>query len=86
MQKIAYLRQRSGAKALLALKCFATWSLFDFMRQYMDGTTSSSLYEVKLGQQNSVVKLMLTAWRTAMMKLKTSLPMLIKLFSTLLAS
>lgn len=51
MQKIAYLRQRSGAKALLALKCFATWSLFDFMRQYMDGTTSSSLYEVKLGQQ-----------------------------------
>lgn len=50
MQKIAYLRERSGAKALLALKCFATWGVFDFMRQYMDGTTSSSLYEVKLGQ------------------------------------
>ncbi|MTI45828.1 carboxynorspermidine decarboxylase [Roseibium hamelinense] len=49
MEKIAYLRERSDAKALLALKCFATWCVFDFMRDYMDGTTSSSLNEVKLG-------------------------------------
>src|SRR5690554_7971511 len=51
MEKIAYVRQQSGAKVLLALKCFATWSVFDLMQQYMDGTTSSSLYEVKLGRQ-----------------------------------
>ena len=51
MEKIAYVRQQSGAKALLALKCFATWSVFDLMREYMDGTTSSSLYEVKLGRE-----------------------------------
>jgi len=51
MEKIAYVREHSGAKALLALKCFATWSVFDFMSEYMDGTTSSSLYEVKLGRQ-----------------------------------
>ncbi len=51
MEKIAYVREKSGAKALLALKCFATWSVFDFMRQYMDGTTSSSLYEVRLGRE-----------------------------------
>lgn len=51
MEKIAYVREKSGAKALLALKCFATWSVFDFMRQYMDGTTSSSLNEVKLGHE-----------------------------------
>ncbi|WP_296987113.1 carboxynorspermidine decarboxylase [Thalassospira sp. UBA1131] len=51
MEKIAYVREHSGAKALLALKCFATWSVFDFMSHYMDGTTSSSLYEVKLGRQ-----------------------------------
>ncbi|GGJ08923.1 carboxynorspermidine decarboxylase [Halopseudomonas pertucinogena] len=51
MEKIAYLREHSGAKALLALKCFATWSVFDLMNQYMDGTTSSSLYEVKLGKR-----------------------------------
>lgn len=51
MQKIAWLREASGAKSLLALKCFATWSVFDFMAQYMDGSTSSSLYEVKLGYE-----------------------------------
>nr|WP_272214299.1 carboxynorspermidine decarboxylase [Marinicella sp. W31]MDC2879418.1 carboxynorspermidine decarboxylase [Marinicella sp. W31] len=49
LDKIAWLREASGAKALLALKCFATWSVFDQMSAYMDGTTSSSLYEVKLG-------------------------------------
>lgn len=49
MEKIAYVREHSGAKSLLALKCFATWSVFDLMSEYMDGTTSSSLYEVKLG-------------------------------------
>ncbi|WP_374829191.1 carboxynorspermidine decarboxylase [Paenochrobactrum pullorum] len=51
MEKIAYVREKSGAKALLALKCFATWSVFDLMSQYMDGTTSSSLNEVKLGRE-----------------------------------
>lgn len=51
MEKIAQLRDRSGAKALLALKCFATWSVFDMMSDYMDGTTSSSLFEVKLGRE-----------------------------------
>lgn len=51
MERIAQLRARSGAKALLALKCFATWSVFDFMADYMDGTTSSSLYELRLGRQ-----------------------------------
>jgi len=51
MDLIAQLREQSGAKALLALKCFATWSVFDFMSEYMDGTTSSSLFEVKLGRE-----------------------------------
>lgn len=50
MEKIAWLRDASGAKSLLALKCFATWSVFDFMSDYMDGTTSSSLFELKLGR------------------------------------
>lgn len=49
LQIIDQVRQQSGAKVLLALKCFATWAVFDVMRPYMDGTTSSSLYEVKLG-------------------------------------
>lgn len=51
LQKIQAVRERSGARVLLALKCFATWSVFDLMRQYMDGTTSSSLYEVRLGRE-----------------------------------
>ncbi|MDP5306898.1 carboxynorspermidine decarboxylase [Paracoccus spongiarum] len=51
MERIARLRARSGAKALLALKCFATWSVFDLMREHLDGTTSSSLYELRLGHE-----------------------------------
>ena len=51
MQIIDRLREGSGAKALLALKCFATWSAFDLMREHMDGTTSSSLYELRLGRE-----------------------------------
>ncbi|KXF74843.1 carboxynorspermidine decarboxylase [Paramesorhizobium deserti] len=51
LSTIKHVREHSGAKALLALKCFATWSVFDLMRDYMDGTTSSSLYEMRLGRE-----------------------------------
>lgn len=51
MQIIERIQQISGAKCLLALKCFATWSTFPLMRKYMSGTTSSSLYEAKLGYE-----------------------------------
>lgn len=51
MKKIQRLTDLSGAKALLALKCFATWGVFDFMRPFMAGTTSSSLYELRLGYE-----------------------------------
>jgi carboxynorspermidine decarboxylase len=50
LEIIDRVREASGAKALLALKCFATWSVFDLMREHIDGTTSSSLNEVKLGK------------------------------------
>lgn len=45
------LRAASGAKCLLALKCFATWSTFEQIAPHLDGTTSSSLNEVKLGRE-----------------------------------
>ena len=51
LKKIEYVRERSGAKSVLALKCFSTWSVFPLMRKYMAGTTSSSLYEARLGQE-----------------------------------
>ncbi len=51
LKKIETLRKVSGAKSVLALKCFSTWSVFDLMKQYMDGTTSSSLFEARLGYE-----------------------------------
>ncbi len=48
---IRQIREMSGAKSVLALKCFSTWCVFDLMRDHMDGTTSSSLYEAKLGHE-----------------------------------
>lgn len=51
LEKIKHVRERSGAKSVLALKCFSTWSVFGLMSKYMDGTTSSSLYEAKLGHE-----------------------------------
>lgn len=51
MEKIKLIREMSGARSLLALKCFATWGAFPLMKEYMDGTTSSSLFEAKLGHE-----------------------------------
>ncbi len=51
LEKIKHVRERSGAKSVLAQKCFSTWSVFPLMSKYMDGTTSSSLYEAKLGHE-----------------------------------
>lgn len=51
LQVAEQLRVASGAKLLLALKCFATWSVFDLMSRYLDGTTSSSLNEARLGHE-----------------------------------
>lgn len=50
MEIVRRVRALCGAKSLLALKCFAAWSVFPLMRRYMDGTTSSSLYEARLGR------------------------------------
>ena len=51
LEIIQRIREISGAKSVLALKCFSTWCVFDLMRQYMDGTTSSSLFEARLGHE-----------------------------------
>jgi len=51
LEIIRFIREESGAKSVLALKCFSTWCVFDLMRQYMDGTTSSSLFEARLGHE-----------------------------------
>lgn len=51
MEVIRSVRERSGAKSVLALKCFSAWSVFPLMREYLDGTTSSSLFEARLGHE-----------------------------------
>ncbi len=51
LKKIKYVRDISGARSVLALKCFSTWAVFSLMKEYMDGTTSSSVYEARLGRE-----------------------------------
>ena len=51
LEIIQMIREKSGARSVLALKCFSTWCVFDLMSHYMDGTTSSSLFEARLGHE-----------------------------------
>ena len=51
LEVVRDVREASGAKVVLALKCFATWSVFDLMARYLDGTTSSSVNEARLGHE-----------------------------------
>lgn len=51
LERVALLRRESGCKVVLALKCFSTWGVFPLMRDYLDGTTSSSVYEARLGRE-----------------------------------
>ncbi|WP_406733242.1 carboxynorspermidine decarboxylase [Vibrio scophthalmi] len=51
LEKAKCLKEASGVKLVLALKCFSTWGVFDIIKPYLDGTTSSGPYEVKLGYE-----------------------------------
>lgn len=51
LRVIDRVRKQSGAKVVLALKCFSTWCVFDLMKGYLDGTTASSPYEARLGKE-----------------------------------
>lgn len=51
LEKAKQLKALSGAKLVLALKCFSTFATFETIKPYLDGTTSSGPYEVKLGYE-----------------------------------
>ncbi len=51
LEIVREVRERSGAKAVLALKCFSTWGVFPLLARVLDGTTSSSAYEARLGHE-----------------------------------
>jgi carboxynorspermidine decarboxylase len=46
---LKYIREKTGAKVLHALKAWATWELLPMEREYLDGTEVSSLNEARLG-------------------------------------
>lgn len=48
---LADTRRRSGAKVLLALKAFAMFDQFPLIRDFLDGTCASGLYEARLGRE-----------------------------------
>lgn len=43
------VRERTGCKILLAQKCFSMFYAYPLIGQYLDGVTSSGLYEAQLG-------------------------------------
>jgi carboxynorspermidine decarboxylase len=45
------IRQRTGAKILLALKAYALWSTFPLIRRYLHGVCASGGFEARLGRE-----------------------------------
>jgi len=48
---LKYVADKSGCKILLAQKAFSMFSMYDLIGKYLNGTTSSGLYEAKLGKK-----------------------------------
>lgn len=48
---LAQVKERTGCKILLALKCFAMFNVFPQLRQVLDGVCCSSPHEARLGRE-----------------------------------
>ncbi|HVN71007.1 MAG TPA: carboxynorspermidine decarboxylase [Desulfomonilia bacterium] len=51
MATAAHIRSEAGCRVLLATKAFAMPALFPLMRDSLDGTTASGLFEARLGRE-----------------------------------
>lgn len=51
LELLRSVADRAGCKILLAQKAFSMFSVYPLISQYLDGTTSSGLYETKLGKE-----------------------------------
>ena len=51
LQILKEVREKTGAKILLAQKAFSMFSVYPLISQYLDGTTASGLYEARLGKE-----------------------------------
>ena len=52
LEIIKTIKERSGAKVLLAQKAFSNFYFYPLMSKYLDGTTASGLYEARLGKEH----------------------------------
>lgn len=60
--KILYnVKQRTGAKILLALKAYSAFSTFPLIKKYLDGTCASSPNEARLGKDEFGKEVMVAA-------------------------
>lgn len=48
---LRHLRERTGVKILLAQKAFSVFGTYPILREYIDGTEASGLYEARLGAE-----------------------------------
>ena len=51
LELIDSVQQRAGITVILALKGFAMYSVFPLVKQYLPGTTASSLFEARLARE-----------------------------------
>ena len=51
LELLKYVKEKSAAKILLALKGYALWKSFDSIKPYLDGCCASGLYEAKLAYE-----------------------------------
>jgi carboxynorspermidine decarboxylase len=51
LELLKYVKEKSAAKILLALKGYALWKSFDIIRPYLNGCCASGLHEAKLAYE-----------------------------------
>ena len=51
LKTLQTVKDKSGAKVLLALKGYALWKSFDTVKLYLDGCCASGLHEAKLAAE-----------------------------------
>lgn len=51
LERLDYIQERTGAKILLAQKCFSTTKLYPLIADYLKGCVASGIYEARLGYE-----------------------------------
>ncbi|MBL4631273.1 MAG: carboxynorspermidine decarboxylase [Paraglaciecola sp.] len=51
LQLMQRVQQESGVEIILALKGFSMWSTFGLVKQYLQGSTASAVWEARLGKE-----------------------------------